>query len=206
MKWRRIDGAKKLLSRIFKIFKKMKAYDNAFLKKMFLKIFLKMLYLKKKTQKRCPIFFFRRAPVASSACYLRKCLSYPLIHFSVYKLNYTTTIHMHVLACSKRYHRVSKIKLHLIGTFFIDFGHILNLTFFTWPWPDLQFSLLKWLGQSNGYHNRIMWPKWTRKHVSHDLCTSHGEGLRITRPGKGAYTPLISQIPEKLETRNLWGM
>ena len=39
------------------------------------------------------------------------------------------------------------------------------------------------------------------------LNTSSGEGLRITRPGGGAYSdPLLSRLPETLETRNLGGV
>ena len=115
-------------------------------KNMFLKIFPKMLYFsKKKNAENMSKNFFMRVPVAISAWYLRKCLSYPLIHFSVYKLHYTTTIPMHVLACFKSRTRKQMVSSDLRAQtasdrhLFIDFGDILNLTLFylTLTWPSV---------------------------------------------------------------------
>ena len=56
---------------------------------------------------------------------------------------------MQVLACSKSRTRKQMVALDFWAqtasekNFFIAFGYIWKLIFFTWPWPDLQFSLLK---------------------------------------------------------------
>ena len=42
--------------------------------------------------------------------------------------------------------------------------------------------------------------------IPNDVNTHTGEGLRITRPGGGHIMfPLLSQLPEKLETQSLRG-
>ena len=44
---------------------------------------------------------------------------------------------------NKWYHWISELKLHLIDTFLLLLVAFKTWPFLTWPWPDLQFSLLK---------------------------------------------------------------
>ena len=84
----------------------------------------------------------RWAPVATSAWYLRKWLSNPLFHFSVYRLHYTTKIQMHVLACHKSCTRKQMVSLDFWAQTASDRHFLLILvTFKIWPFlPDLALT------------------------------------------------------------------
>ena len=81
----------------------------------------------------------------------------------------TTKIQMHVLACSKSITRKQMVSLDFWAQtaydrhlFYCFWSHLkFDLFYLTLTWPSVK-SAKNALGQPNGYHNRIMWPKWTR--------------------------------------------
>ena len=60
---------------------------------------------------------------------------------------------------------------------------------------------LRWARRNDGRLVKSLAPEGKLESLL--INTSPGEGLRITRPGKGGiFCPLLSRLPETLETRN----
>ena len=85
-----------------------------------------------------------------SAWYVKKWLTYTTFRSSVYMIwknaynsNANFVSYMFRTSHKKGHHRNSELKLLMIATFFVDIYEIGNATFFTWPWPDLYYKLLK---------------------------------------------------------------